>query len=336
MAILINNQTQQRCLLQSHHSFGRLKNSVNTFISDAFISKVHAFIEWNEQHWVLRDVSSNGIWLNGQKLGRDQAVELHVGDLLSFANKSGYSFTVHDINPPCDCLIPIEHNSDPIELEYFHLLPSQKSHKVLLSYNSQTYSWWQEILDDNLSQSTTPIELQDKEQLIIDGLTWQLQTNSTIAGTQILRPSVTSLDELTFRFQTSLDEESTHLFMQCGEQDIDLLVRSHHYLTLCLARQRANDIQTGLDESEQGWLYAEQLAKDLGVDASHLNIQIYRIRKQFVEALNNSCESSNIIERNVGKLRLASRCFCIVKGDTLECDTSHFIDHYQSVSQDIS
>jgi hypothetical protein len=332
MAILINNQTQQHCLLQSHHSFGRLKSSVNTFVSDAVISKIHAFIEWNEQHWILRDVSSNGTWLNGNKLAGEKALELNAGDIITFASKSGYAFKVHDVNPPCDCLIPVEHNSDAIELEYFHLLSSKKSHNMVLSYNNQTYSWWQEILDDNLTQSEVAAELSDKECLDIDGLTWQLQINRTIADTQILRPSVTSLDELTFLFHTSLDEESTHLVMQSGEQSIDLLTRSHHYLSLCLARQRAKDMQAGLDDSEQGWVYAELLAKDLGLEANHLNIQIYRIRKQFVDALNNACESSNIIERNVGKLRLASKFFRITKGDSIEYDTTDLTSQEPSQS----
>ena len=332
MAVLINNQTQESCLLQSHHTFGRLNSSVNTFISDVYVSKIHAFIEWNDQHWLLRDVSSNGTWLNGSKLARDQVAQLKVGDVLNFASKSGYAFEVHDINAPCDCLIPIEHNSEAIQLEYFQLLPSKKSHNMVLSFNNQTYSWWQEILDDNLSQSKLASELNDQEYLDIDGLTWQLQINRTVADTQQLRPSVTSLDELTFTFHTSLDEESTHVFMQSGEHNIDLLTRSHHYLTLCLARQRAKDIQEGYEDSEQGWVYAELLAKDLGVDASHLNIQIYRIRKQFVDALNNACESSNIIERNAGKIRLASKSFRIIKGDNVECDTGQSTEQNTSQS----
>jgi len=324
MAVLIDNQTKNSHILQSHHSFGRLKSSVNTFVSDIYTSKIHAFIEWNEEHWILRDVSSNGTWVNGHKLAHNKVEQLAVGDVITFASKSGYAFEVFDVNAPCDCLIPIEHNSQAIELEYFHLLPCKNTQNMVLSYNNQTYSWWQEILDDNLSKSVTPFELNDQEYLNIDGLTWQLQINRTIEDTQLLRPCVTSLDELTFSFHTSLDEESTQLYMQSGEQKIDLLVRSHHYLTLCLARQRAKDMESGLNDSEQGWVYAEMLAKDLGLDASHLNIQIYRIRKQFVDALNNTCESSNIIERNAGKLRLASKLFCIIKGDKVECDTHHF------------
>lgn len=334
MAVLIDNQTKNTQILQSHHSFGRLKSSVNTFVSDIYTSKIHAFIEWNEKHWLLRDVSSNGTWVNGHKIAPNKVEQLNAGDVIRFASKSGYAFEVLDVNSPCDCLVPIEHNSQAIELEYCHLLPCKKTQSMVLSYNNQTYSWWQEILDDNLNNSVKPFELNDKEYLNIDGLTWQLQINRTIEDTQLLRPSVTSLDELSFSFHTSLDEESTQLYMQSGEQNIDLFVRSHHYLSLCLARQRAKDIETGLKNSEQGWVYAEKLAKDLGLDASHLNIQIYRMRKQFIDALNNTCESSNIIERNAGKLRLASKFFCIIKGDEVECDTRHFSE--QSIAQSVT
>ena len=321
MAIIIDNQTQQRCIMQAHHNFGRLHSSVNTFISDACISKVHAFIEWNKQHWLLRDVSTNGTWLNGKKLTGDQIAELNVGDVITFASQTGYSFEVYDTSPPCDCLIPIDHNSDAIQLEYFHLLPSKKSKKIILSFNNKTYSWWQELFDDNLKESLPLIELSDQEYLSIDGLTWQLQINRTVADTQQLRPNLTSLNELTFLFQTTLDEEITHIFMHSGEEKVDLLERSHHYLTLVLARQRAEDIRAGIDESEQGWIYSEILAKDLGLEPSHLNIQIYRIRKQFIDALNNACESSNIIERHGGKLRFASKHFCLIKGGKVEYDS---------------
>lgn len=320
MATLFNKKTQQCIFLQSHHSFGRLNNSVNTFLEDSFVSKVHSFIEWNDRYWLLRDVSSNGTWLNGDKLKHNQFAQLKVGDVINFSSRSSNSFEVLDIKPPCDCLIPIDHNSEVIELEYFHLLSSNKSHKTLLHYNNQTCSWWQEIMDDDLNEPTTAIELRNHEYVLIDGLKWQLQINRPMAETQIIRPRVTSLNELTLLFQTSLDEESTQLMIQIGDKSIDLLVRSHHYLTLCLARQRAIDAQAGIDNSEQGWLYADDLARDLGIDASHLNILIYRIRKQFVEACNNNCETSNIIERNPGKIRLAANHFRIIKGDKVEYD----------------
>jgi len=324
MAALIDVQTQTNVLLQSHHSFGRLKSAVNTYVSEPYVSKVHTFIEWNGEYWIIRDVSSNGTWLNGKKLAGDHIAKLHEGDAINLGSKSGYGLNVADLKPPCDCLIPVDHISDAIELEYFHLLPYQKSHQMVLSYDNNTYSWWQEILAESFDEPLKKFELNDQEYLDIDGKTWQLQINRTLDDTVQLRPSVTSLDQLSFIFQTSLDEETTQVFIQSGEQQTDLLVRSHHYLTLTLARQRIKDINAGADESEQGWIYAELLAKGLGMDACHLNIQIYRIRKQFVDALNNSCESNNIIERKGGKLRLASTAIRIVKGDEIEFDNTQF------------
>lgn len=322
MAVLLNTQNQQRCLLQSHHSFGRLKESVNTCVLDPYVSKIHAFIEWNGQHWLLRDVSSNGTWLNDNKIAHDQLPQLKVGDTINLASKSGYGYQVLNINPPSDCLVPIEHASEAIELEPFHLLSKHNAPQLVLSYNRQTYSWWQEIVSDNFDQEESMIELSDREYLNIDGLTWQLRINQTMDDTFKLQPNIASLDELTFKFQTSLDEEATQITIHSNDQTIDLLIRSHHYLTLSLARQRAEDIKSGIDESEQGWVYAEELAKNLGLDASHINIQIYRIRKQFVDALSNAYDSSNIIERRVGKLRLAAKYFTIIKGDHTEFDTS--------------
>ena len=324
MATLLNLQTNQKYLLQSHHSFGRLKSSVNTFIPDPYISKVHTFIEWNGQYWLMRDVSTNGTWLNGNKLSKEKSVILHAGDIISLASKTGTSFKVTDVNPPCDLLVPIDHEDDAIELQYFHLISNQGAPKVVLSFNNQTYTWWQEVLTEDLTESHEAFELDDREYLHVGGQTWQLQVNRTIDDTCLLRPSVSSLDELTFQFQTSLDEETTQVTLTNSEQSIDLLIRSHHYLTLSLARKRAFDIKLNVEESEQGWVYAECLAKELGLGASHLNIQIYRIRKQFIDALNNACDSADIIERKGGKLRLASKNFRISKGDTLEFDAEQY------------
>ena len=96
-------------------------------------------------------------------------------------------------------------------------------------------------------------------------------------------------------------------------------MRSHHYLTLNLARYRARDAQKGLDVSQQGWVYAEQLEKDLGIDSCYMNIQIHRARKQFADALEHLCDVRQLIERKAGKLRFGGTKFQILKGQQLEC-----------------
>ena len=49
------------------------------------------------------------------------------------------------------------------------------------------------------------------------------------------------------------------------QQVLDLAVRTHHYLLLQLARHRCEDAARGLDSKSQGWVYAEQLAAELGL-----------------------------------------------------------------------
>ena len=50
MAYLFDIGAQQFSPLASHHTFGRLEASVNTFIDKPYISKLHAAIEWNEKY----------------------------------------------------------------------------------------------------------------------------------------------------------------------------------------------------------------------------------------------------------------------------------------------
>jgi hypothetical protein len=318
MAILRNKNTQEQFHLSAHHSFGRLKRSVNTVIASPEISKIHAVIEWNGQYWFLRDLSSNGTWYNGKRALKDQTIKLKAGDSLSFADKNAHEFELVNANKPCDILVAVGHDSDAIELAHYHLLPNQDKPEVILSFDVHTETWWQEILDDNSDSPAMSLVVDNGDTIEFAGQAWQMHVNRVIEETQQLFPAVASIDELKFEFKTSLDEETTQLKIEAAEQPIDLLVRSHHYLTLNLARKRAEDIQAGLDEYSQGWVYADMLAKDLGLDVCHLNIQIHRIRKQFVDALSNACDSKNLIERESGKLRFGGKAFRITKGLQLE------------------
>jgi hypothetical protein len=118
-------------------------------------------------------------------------------------------------------------------------------------------------------------------------------------------------------FNLSLDEEVTELELHCAQQCIDLASRSHHYLMLQLARHRALDAVQGLDMKSQGWVYAEQLAAELGVDATHMNIQIFRARKQFADTLPDTVGHQVLLERRGGKVRFGCDKFKIFKGDSL-------------------
>ncbi len=134
-----------------------------------------------------------------------------------------------------------------------------------------------------------------------------------------------AVETLQLTFLLSDDEETTWLDIHYGNHSISLGARSHHYLTLNLARHRAKDAAKGIILTRQGWVYTDVLIRELGIEQRHLNIQVYRARKQLSEALavlaNDTITLPELplIERMNGQLRLATEQFSITKGDTVEC-----------------
>ena len=319
MAFLVNTQTNQRCFLYAYHSFGRLPYGVDTLVEHPGISKHHAIIEWHDNSWTIRDISRNGCWLNQQKLPKNSRYPLtKIGDTLCFGDPSNALFVIAQLSPPTDLLINLQHNGDDgektIELNQYHLLPNEHQPEVVLRFDTPKQQWRIEYCyQSSASQSA----LNEHDVIEFGGQSWRLHL-SRFDTTECLN-SPHSIDELNFIFDLSLDEETTELRLQTPEQVIDFKARSHHYLTLHLARCRAADALKGVDNPMQGWVYPEQLLKELGLDISHLNIQIHRIRKQFCDALVGSCNDQALIERQAGKLRFSGSMFKIYKGRQLEC-----------------
>ncbi len=114
------------------------------------------------------------------------------------------------------------------------------------------------------------------------------------------------------------DEEHVVVKITIGDTTIDLGERVHHYMILTLARQRLNDAENGIDEDSQGWVDIDQLADMLGMDSNHLNIQIFRVRKQVSKALSEQLNLPQVIERRVGSLRFGFADFQIMRGSSVE------------------
>ncbi len=120
-------------------------------------------------------------------------------------------------------------------------------------------------------------------------------------------------------FYVSLNEEHAFLKIALDERrELDLGERVHHYSLLTLARRRLADAGAGMDPSSQGWIEMTELSRMLGIDASHLNIQLYRARNQLARAMPPGCRPPILVERRRGELRLAGLPFRIVRGSGLE------------------
>ncbi len=334
MAALIDANTGNSCFLHAHHSFGRLTYAVDTLINQPRISKHHAIIEWHNDSWHIRDLSRNGTWLNDTKLKQNNRYQLNLNDKISMGDPDNQLFLVANLNAPCDLLIPVGakvSSEQTVALSRYHLLPNEQHPEVVVFIDPAEQQWCIEHFEqqqnphqnqqENQDQHHNVTPLNEHDVIEFGGQKWQLKLSHLETPTEQFEPLRHQLDELNFVFDLSFDEEVTELRLITPEDTIEFYARSHHYLTLNLARYRASDAQNGIEPQKQGWVYPEQLMKDLGLDISHLNIQIHRARKQFSDVLHGLCDAQSLIVRQAGKLRFGGSLFSVYKGHKLECES---------------
>jgi hypothetical protein len=319
MAYLFDADTETFFPLAPHHTFGRLADSVDTPLNKPYISKLHTAIDWSGEHWRIKNLGRNGTLVNGALLQEGEQRSLQLQDVIHLADPQDKGFKVIDLAPPCDMLWPLTNQHSlaqppqPIPLEHYHLLPNEQLPELALFCQQQ--QWYLEPLDQQGEDLPSPLSAGDLVQF--NNSHWQL-IRATIYGPTEARPlPPEALSTLEFVFELSLDEEDTQLSLKQPQCTIDLGVRSHHYLLLQLARHRAQDIALGLAPCSQGWIYAEQLAAELGMDNTHVNIHIFRARKQITDALPHALGHSKLLERRGGKLRFGCDNFKIYKGANL-------------------
>ena len=117
--------------------------------------------------------------------------------------------------------------------------------------------------------------------LTVGGADWRLHLPSAWEATlEASADTPVHLASSELRFRVSSDEEFVELSLLHEGGELALRPRAHHYVLLTLARARLKDAAEGGRPADHGWLYAEELARMLGVDDMHLNTDIYRARKQ--------------------------------------------------------
>ena len=123
---------------------------------------------------------------------------------------------------------------------------------------------------------------------------------------------------LYFKFKVSADEEHTFLGVENNNQQIDFEERVHHYLLLILARIKIQDQKNGYDPESQGWVEIYDLAKMLGLDIAHINIQIYRARQQINHHFSTGSCGFDIFQRRLGSIRISVNNIDIIRSGSLE------------------
>lgn len=290
--------------LRDYHTFGRRDGTVDTLLSYAYVSKLHAVVEWREPNWLIKDVSKNGLKVNNKIIPAQKPVVLNVGDKIDVAGMGEVMLTLRDLSEPIPLLINQSSPSNTIKIAESVLLPNEDSPELALYLCPDREQWFSESVD--IGEEAGPYEHGDL--ITIDGADWKFLLIAEDDATTVVSSNQASINDVMFRFDLSQDEESANLTLIDNGVELELGERSHHYLLVHLLRYR---LQSGDDAA--GWLDNQVLMKELGLEETHLNIQIFRARKQVAAALPNITGHSTLIERRRGALRLGIKNFEIYK-----------------------
>lgn len=314
MAIILNTSTGEQISLLTQHIFGRHPATSHTLLINPDTSRMHASIFWDGEHWILLDSSTNGSFINGKHISRGHKIALAAADKIHFGNPNGDAWLIVNVDAPKSILVPETPGLSTIELESLAVLPSEESPEITL-YISPMGHW---ICESEAGISV----LKNGDRVGTNQNTWRfVEANPTTETVQLDKKPEFDTSSLAMNFEVSQNEEHVSLQVKMDDKTFDLGLRNHHYLILLLARQRLSDKAAGLSEKEQGWIDKELLSKMLGQNESHINIQVYRFRKQMVNALPTSLVLPQIIERRTREIRIAYQTITINGGSAQEQPT---------------
>lgn len=298
MAELLNKTSKKHIKLRSQHIFGRHSGSSNTVLCNLKASRLHASILWNGSHWLIQDTSSNGTFINKKPIITGLKTRLVIGDVLQFGALNAEKWLFTNDDAPKNMLVSISNENTTIELQGIVALPNDKSPEVTF-YQTQNGQWvYEDQSGINTLEPGIKIIINEKSWYFVNSDTFDETKNADfLDDTQIIQTQV--------HFNASKDEEHVSLFIQYMNQMIDLGERTHHYLLLFLARKRLEDKLAGITDTEQGWIEKDILSKQIGLDENHINILIYRFRKQLIKAKPSAASLLQLIERRRGGIRMA-------------------------------
>jgi hypothetical protein len=309
VGILLSEATGEQVVLREFHVFGRNASRSDTYLPDPHVSLLHASMRWCDNSWQLTDNSRNGTFLDGCLLSKGEWITVQRGQRLQFGMHSANPWRLIDTAAPLACLLPLDANCKQIELTYSNLLPNPEPPELSI-YQVSSAQW---LMDT----ATETLILADGDIVKLGAYRYKLQLAAqldvTLCNTLIGSGNIPLL-----KFLLSLDEEHTHTHIEYGKKSFDLGEREHHYCLVTLARRRLADARAGLDASAQGWIESAELAKMLGMELQHVNIQIFRARNQMMKQLPANTKMADIVERRRGGIRFGAFPFEIIRGSQLE------------------
>jgi hypothetical protein len=262
--------------LRARHLVGRSPTS-DLVLPRREVSSEQAKLRWTGRAWEIRDLGSrNGTWVNEEKLGAGDQRELVVGATVAFGTQAEV-WRLEDASAPVTCAVPVAGGPVRAATNELLALPDDES-PVASVYPAADGRW---VLETG--GAVEPVT--DGEVVDVDGRAFQIFLAAPVELT--LEPSMVRVDIslVKLRFFVSRDEEHVSLTVVSDGVERSLGSRSFHYLLLTLARQRLKDeLEPELPASAHGWVYQDDLMKKLPTDANKFGVDVFRARRQLLDA----------------------------------------------------
>jgi hypothetical protein len=293
MAVLTKQPEGSRSILLSRHLVGRSRLA-DLRMTEPTVSGEHAVLRWTGREWELHDLGSrNGSIVDGRKLAPGERVALASGAVIAFGQADN-AWKLTDDTAPTIMAIPTESGEVVCASNHLLALPSE-DHPDAVVYRDSAGEWV-------LEQGGETTRVTDRQTIHVADQDFLLRVPEMIAATWDNTSPAPQLRALTLRFSVSRDEEYVALTAHGEHKVFDLGARAHHNVLLMLARSRLADRKApptaragAAPESAEGWVYQDELADKLAIDENHLNVAVFRCRRQLAEA--GIIGAADIVER---------------------------------------
>ncbi|HVZ32984.1 MAG TPA: FHA domain-containing protein, partial [Polyangiaceae bacterium] len=272
------------------------------------ISKRHALICWDGQHWMLRDLMSrNGthVRARGEKgpvrAPGDRPVQLALHDSLTFA-ETDEEWTLVNVDMPRTLLAEEGREPDSIivlDPTGVVAVPSEAQVHFVMHRDHASGDW---ILEE---PGVDPRVVTDGELIRIEDHSYRLYiVEASDTREAESAPPGLSLSEIELDLLPTPDEEGATLLLRAGRTSVTSPLHAHLYLLVYLARCRLKDAREGKAEDHCGWLSSDEVQSALGYGSpQHLAVDVYRCRKDLKDL--SVWNATEIVERGRhGHLRI--------------------------------
>ena len=270
--------------LEPEHLIGRSpRNSL--VIDHQLVSAQHAVLRWTGTEWTVRDLGSlNGTFMAGTRISR-APVPIRDGAKIFFGSLD-IAWELVDASAPRPLLISVDDGSS-LWIDGEVLALPTIDNPVVTVFRDGNGIWMLERSD-----GIRPLGV-DGDTFEVEGRRWRFSSATSFARTTESAPDAPEPPRLTF--SVSSDEEHVEISTEINGETVSLGTSPRYYLLLTLARQRAADRAQGLPETSCGWMHHEDLQKALALGQQHLNIDVFRIRRQLSEK--GVTAAATVIER---------------------------------------